>query len=114
MTRSKKWTSDEKGILLANYADGSGLDKCLSLLPDRTSRAVRHQAVVMGMKSKRGRGPGRQRFHGEHHYGLPMTNAELTAYWEAQPIDNREFAARLLGDPCPGRSALEMKEKDNA
>jgi hypothetical protein len=114
MTEAKKWTSDEKAILLGNYAEGSGLDLCLTLLPDRTSRAVRHQAVVLGMKSKRGRGPGRQLRHGEHNYGLPMTNAALTAYWDAQPIDNREFAARLLGDPCPGRSALEMKEKDNA
>ena len=107
MPRSKRWTYDENQVIKKNFIK-YGPELCEELLPHRSPRAIRHQAGLLGFLTPR-RGAVLRHNHGTHEFIQPMTNAELTAYWDAQPVDDREFTARLLGDPCPGRSALEMK-----
>jgi hypothetical protein len=39
----------------------------------------------------------------------PMTEADLRRYRERQPRDTRDLTSRILGDPLPGRSALDQR-----
>ena len=76
------------------------------LISNRTHKAISHQArklkVTFGKAIKR---------TSYSKFREPMSSEALTAYWDAQPIDDRDISARLMGEPLPGRSALDrMKD----
>jgi hypothetical protein len=75
------WSEAEDGII-RRYFPGGGADACEGRLPNRTAAAIRSRA------SK-----------------IRVTRVILND----EPPSSEEVTSKLMGDPAPGRSALEQK-----
>ena len=64
-------------------------------LPERSIDSIRHRATKLGLTSIRGRGPAKP------------AEEDFKRLIAQIPRDTRDITGRMLGDPLPGRSALD-------
>lgn len=103
MARFKLWTMEEDITLRREYPVG-GAEGCWKLLPRRTLRAITGRCERLGLKSGAARKPKvkYEQFEAPKPKRGPIVPI---------PEDTRDLTARFCGDPLPGRSALDRRER---
>ncbi len=102
------WRMSEDKIIRENYRD-FGVSACLKLLPNRARSSLIGRAHRLGLNTTIIDPIVRAEHGAPNRKSRPIPDAELWRRREAMPADTRSITGIILGDPLPGRSALDMQ-----
>jgi hypothetical protein len=101
MAGGKNWTSEEEKVV-ARYFNKLGVDYIVKRLK-RSEESIRHRAALLGLTN-------------QHKGNVRTARRRLIADAEDRmreiPADTRSYNQRVMGDPLPGRSALDKKREN--
>lgn len=100
MSQGVPWTEEEDAVLFEHY-ENFGAAGCKKLIPDRSRRAIYSRAARLGLETLRVRNCASR---GTVYQRIEEDWKKLVA---EIPEDTRTPGQILMGEPLPGRSALD-------